>query len=114
MLGVRLVSPPVKYGTSTGFIDEKGISFDPIAPDGRQPLSVGEDPSGAVPQRVGGVIEKIHDGIDADGTRSNRSALVDALGSLGVELGALDADLSGYARASGAAFTASPMLVPVG
>ncbi|MEU1376886.1 DUF6603 domain-containing protein [Streptomyces triculaminicus] len=114
IIGVRLVSPPVDYGTSTGFIDEKGISFDPIAPDGRQPLSAGEAPSGAAPLRTGGVIEKIKDGIDAADTRGNRSALVGALESLGVELGALDADLSSYAGAAGTAFTASPMLVPAG
>ncbi|MFJ4528584.1 DUF6603 domain-containing protein [Streptomyces nigrescens] len=114
ILGVRLISPPVDYGESTGFIDEKGISFDPIAPDGNQPLSAGEEPSGADPQRPGRVIEKIQDGIDATGTRSNRSALTSALGRLGSELGALDSDLSGYARAAGTAFTANPMLVPAG
>ncbi|GAA5610154.1 hypothetical protein Spla01_01290 [Streptomyces platensis] len=114
IIGVQLVSPPVNYGTSTGFIDEKGISFDPIAPDGRQPLSADEDSVGAEPRRPGGVIEKIHDGIDAAGTRSNRSALVGALGRLGVELGPVDTDLSGYAGAAGTAFTASPMLVAAG
>ncbi|MFI9319266.1 DUF6603 domain-containing protein [Kitasatospora aureofaciens] len=114
IIGVRLVSPPVDYGTNTGFIDEKGISFDPIAPDGNQPLSAEEDPAGAQPQRPGGEIKKIQDGIDAAGTRDNRSALVGALGRLGVELGTVDSDLSRYARAAGTAFTASPMLVPAG
>ncbi|MEW1675431.1 DUF6603 domain-containing protein [Streptomyces noursei] len=117
ILGVRLVSPPVEYGTSTGFIDEKGISFDPIAPDGNQPLSAGEEASGAAPQRTSAVIGKITDreaGIDGAGTRSNRLALADALASLGADLGALDVDLSGYAQAAGTAFTAHPMLVPAG
>lgn len=112
VLGARLVSPPVKYGANTGFIDEKGISFDPMAPDGNQPLSADEAPSGARPQRTCEVIGKIQDGIDAAGTRGNRSALISALEGLGVELGPLDADLSGYARAAGTAFTAHPMLVP--
>ncbi|MFI9274879.1 DUF6603 domain-containing protein [Kitasatospora sp. NPDC052896] len=112
ILGVRLVSPPVKYGTSTGFIDEKGISFDPIAPDGNQPLSASEGASGAEPKRTDGVIKKIRDGIDAPGTRDNRASLADALTSLGTDLGRLDTDLSGYARGAGTAFTASPMLVP--
>ncbi|MEV7121242.1 DUF6603 domain-containing protein [Kitasatospora griseola] len=112
ILGVRLVSPPVEYGTSTGFIDEKGISFDPIAPDGNQPLSAGEAPYGAQPQRTDAVIGTIHDGIDTAGTRASRSALVDALEGLGAELGALDTDLSRYAHAAGTAFTAQPMLVP--
>ncbi|MFF0625138.1 DUF6603 domain-containing protein [Streptomyces sp. NPDC004296] len=112
ILGVRLVSPPVDYGTPTGFIDEKGISFDPIAPDGNQPLSAGEEASGAEPQRAGGVIEKISDGVDAPGTRETRAALAGALTSLGADLGDLGTDLSGYAHAAGTAFTASPMLVP--
>ncbi|GGN54794.1 hypothetical protein GCM10012285_47920 [Streptomyces kronopolitis] len=114
ILGVRLVSPPVDHGTSTGFIDEKGISFDPIAPDGDQPLSAGEEASGPVPRRPGGVIGKITGGIDTAGTRGNRAALAEALTRLGAGAGALDNDLSGYAHAAGTAFTAEPMLVPAG
>jgi hypothetical protein len=104
----------VDHGTSTGFIDEQGLGFDPLAPDGNQPLSAGEGASGPVPQRPGGVIRKIQDGIDTGGTRSSRAALADALGSLGSDLGVLDTDLSAYARAAGTAFTAEPMLVSTG
>ncbi|MEV0277499.1 DUF6603 domain-containing protein [Streptomyces sp. NPDC050610] len=114
IIGVRLISPMVDHGTSTGFISEKGISFDPIAPDGNQPLSAGEDATGPVPLRPGGVIAAIQDGIDTAATRGNRTALAEALTSLGADLDALDADLSGYARAAGTAFTNAPMLVPAG
>ncbi|WP_405843150.1 hypothetical protein OG528_31945 [Streptomyces platensis] len=114
VLGVRLVSPPVEHGTSTGFIDEQGLGFDPIAPDGNEPLAAGEGASGPVPLRPGGVIGKIQDAIDTSGSRSSRAALADALQSLGADLGVLDGDLSAYAHAAGTAFTAEPMLVPTG
>jgi hypothetical protein len=116
ILGVRLVSPPVNHGNSTGFIDEQGLGFDPIAPDGNQPLSAGEGASGPVPQRPGdaSVIGKIQDGMDTPGARNNRAALADALKNLGADPGVLDADLSAYAGAAGTAFTAEPMLVPTG
>ncbi|MFF3763935.1 DUF6603 domain-containing protein [Streptomyces sp. NPDC001922] len=113
ILGVRLVSPPVDHGTSTGFLDELGLGFDPIAPDGNQPLQE-EDATGPVPQRPGGVIRTIQEGVDTAGTRANRAALADALKGFGAGLGSLDADLSAYARAAGTAFTAEPMLVPAG
>ncbi|MDH6117864.1 hypothetical protein ABH930_005279 [Kitasatospora sp. GAS204A] len=111
ILGVRLTSPPVDHGTSTGFIDEKGISFDPINPDGNQPLSSGESATGPAPTRPGGVITAIQNGIDTTATRGNRTALAQALTALGANLGTLDTNLSAYADAAGTAFTAEPMLV---
>ncbi|MET9802484.1 DUF6603 domain-containing protein [Streptomyces sp. NPDC006368] len=114
ILGMRLTSPPVDHGTSTGFLDEKAISFDPINPDGNQPLSDGEQATGPVPTRPGGVIAAIQDGIDTTATRANRTALAQALADLGADLGVLDSDLSGYAHAASTAFTAEPMLVAAG
>ncbi|MGW0312610.1 DUF6603 domain-containing protein [Streptomyces flavidovirens] len=111
ILGMRLTSPPVDHGTSTGFLDEKAISFDPINPDGNQPLSAGEPATGPVPTRPGRVIAAIQDSIDTTTTRGNRTALAQALTGLGADLGALDNNLSGYANAAGTAFTAEPMLV---
>ncbi|CQR59532.1 Transcriptional Activator SRCAP-Like Protein [Streptomyces leeuwenhoekii] len=111
ILGIRLTSPPVDYGTDTGFIDEEAISFDPINPDGNVPLYAGEPATGAVPTRPGGVIAAIHGGIDTFTTRDNRATLAQALAGLGAGLGTLDGDLSAYAQAAGTAFTAEPMLV---
>ncbi|MFG2402525.1 DUF6603 domain-containing protein [Streptomyces lydicus] len=111
VLGMQLTSPPVDHGTDTGFIDEEAISFDPINPDGNLPLSAAEAATGPEPTRPGGVIAAIQDGIDTTATRGNRTALAQALTGLGVDLGALDADLSAYALAAGTAFTAEPMLV---
>ncbi|MEZ0026505.1 hypothetical protein P3T36_003034 [Kitasatospora sp. MAP12-15] len=113
ILGVRLTSPPVDHGTSTGFIDEHGISFDPINPDGNQPLSSSEPVTGPLPTRPrpGDVIAAIQSGIDTATTRGNRTALAQALTGLGANLGALDTNLSAYANAAGTAFTAEPMLV---
>ncbi|OKJ21773.1 hypothetical protein AMK21_10170 [Streptomyces sp. CB00316] len=110
ILGIRLTSPPVDHGTSTGFLDEKAISFDPINPDGKQPLS-GEPATGPVPTRPGGVIAAIHNGIDTPVTRDSRAALAQALKGLGTDLGALHSELPAYAHAAGTAFTAEPMLV---
>ncbi|OEJ35352.1 hypothetical protein BGK67_00285 [Streptomyces subrutilus] len=110
ILGIRLTSPPVDHGTSTGFLDEQAISFDPINPDGNQPLS-GEPATGPVPTRPGAVIAAIQDGIDTIATRNNRTALAQALTTLGAPLGVLDTDLSAYAHAAGTSFTAEPMLV---
>ncbi|MEU2288987.1 DUF6603 domain-containing protein [Streptomyces sp. NPDC013178] len=110
IIGMRLTSPPVAHGTSTGFLDEKAISFDPINPDGNQPLTTAEQPTGPELDRPGGVIAAIQDGIDTPATRTSRTALAQALTGLGVDLGALDTDLSNYARAAGTAFTAEPML----
>ncbi|GAA2156901.1 hypothetical protein GCM10009760_58400 [Kitasatospora kazusensis] len=112
VLGIRLTSPPVDHGTSTGFLDEKAISFDPINPDGNQPLS-GEAARGPVPTRPAdvNVIQMIQDGINTATTRGNRTALAQALTGLGTDLGTLDTDLSAYATAAGTAFTAEPMLV---
>lgn len=114
ILGIRLTSPPVDHGTDTGFLDEKAISFDPINPDGNQPLTAGEPATGPEPTRPGGVIAAIQDGIDTTATRGNRTALAQALTSLGADLGTLDTDLSAYANAAGTAFTAEPMLVAAG
>ncbi|MEW2373929.1 DUF6603 domain-containing protein [Streptomyces sp. NPDC006656] len=111
ILGIRLTSPPVDHGTSTGFLDENAISFDPINPDGNQPLSAGEPATGPVPTRPGRVIAVIQDSIDTAATRSNRTALAQALTGLGANLGVLDTDLSRYAHTAGTAFTAEPMLV---
>ncbi|MFI6448744.1 DUF6603 domain-containing protein [Kitasatospora sp. NPDC050543] len=111
ILGIRLTSPPVDHGTSTGFLDEQAISFDPINPDGNQPLSAGEPATGPEPKRPAGVIAVIQDDIDSTATRRSRTALAQALTALGADLGALDTDLSGYANAAGTAFTAAPMLV---
>ncbi|MFD5435692.1 DUF6603 domain-containing protein [Kitasatospora sp. NPDC127067] len=112
LLGIRLTSPPVDHGASTGFLDENAISFGPINPDGNQPLS-GEAATGPVPARPDdvNVIEVIQDGIDTPAIRSSRTALAQALTGLGADLGALDTDLSGYAHAAGTAFTAEPMLI---
>ncbi|MFF3313178.1 DUF6603 domain-containing protein [Streptomyces sp. NPDC002952] len=111
ILGIRLTSPPVDHGTDTGFIDEEAISFDPINPDGNHPLS-GELATGPVPKRPEdvNVIQVIQDSIDTTAC-GNRTALAQAIKGLGTDLGALDTDLSGYARAAGTAFTAEPMLV---
>ncbi|MDK1347732.1 hypothetical protein QNO09_31505 [Streptomyces sp. 378] len=114
IIGVRLVSPPEEHGTSTGFIDEKGISFDPIAPDGNQPLFAYDPATGPAPLRPGGVIAAIQDGIDTPATHDNRTALARALTDLGANPGAPDTDLSRYAHAAGTAFTAEPMLGPAG
>ncbi|MEE1754431.1 DUF6603 domain-containing protein [Streptomyces sp. SP18CS02] len=111
ILGIRLTSPPVDHGTDTGFIDEEAISFDPINPDGNQPLSVAEPATGPTPTRPGGVIAAIQDGIDTAATSDHRTALAQALKDLGADLGTLDGDLGAYARAAGTAFTAEPMLV---
>lgn len=111
IIGMRLTSPPVDHGTSTGFLDEKAISFDPINPDGNQPLTTGEPATGPLPARPGHVIAAIQDGIDTVTTRGNRTALAQALTGFGTDLGALDSDLSGYAHTAGTAFTAEPMLV---
>ncbi|MDX3696423.1 hypothetical protein PV726_40230 [Streptomyces europaeiscabiei] len=113
ILGIRLTSPPVDHGTSTGFLDEHAISFDPINLDGNQPLSAGEPATGPEPTRPPdvSVIAAIQDGIDTPATRNNRAALAQALNGLGADLGALDTDLSAYANAAGTSFTAEPMLV---
>ncbi|MGX1761633.1 DUF6603 domain-containing protein [Streptomyces lydicus] len=113
ILGMRLTSPPVDHGTSTGFLDEEAISFDPITLDGNQPLSA-EPATGPVPTRPGGVIAAIRDGIDTTATRNDRAALAQALTGLGANLGTLDTDLSAYAQAAGTAFTAEPMLIAAG
>ncbi|WP_051825560.1 DUF6603 domain-containing protein [Kitasatospora aureofaciens] len=111
LTGVSLSSPAARHGTSTGYIDEKALAFDPIYPDGRQPLDPDAGPEGTVPQRPGGVIATIADTVAAGPQTTARARLAGQLTALGLELGPLDSDLSGYARAARTAFTAEPMLV---
>ncbi|MFF3002341.1 DUF6603 domain-containing protein [Kitasatospora sp. NPDC057940] len=111
LTGVSLSSPANRHGTSTGYMDEKALAFDPIYPDGNQPLDPAAGPVGAVPRRPGGVIAAIADTIAAGAQTTARTRLADQLTALGLDLGALDSDLSGYAHAARTAFTAEPMLV---
>ncbi|MFG2116711.1 DUF6603 domain-containing protein [Streptomyces sp. NPDC048718] len=112
LVGVRLTSPAPRHGTSTGYMDEKALAFDPVAPDGVQPLDPGADPAGAVPWRPDGVIATIAATIAASGQTAARSRLAGQLAALGLDLGTVDSDLSRYALAARTAFTAEPMLVP--
>jgi hypothetical protein len=111
LTGVSLSSPAPRHGTSTGYIDENALKFDPIYPDGSQPLDPAADPVGAVPQRPGGVIATIAATIAADAQTTARTHLADQLAALGLDLGPLDESLSCYAHAARTAFTAEPMLV---
>ncbi|MGH3898536.1 MAG: DUF6603 domain-containing protein, partial [Pseudonocardiaceae bacterium] len=114
LIGVEFTSPASSYGTSTGFIDEKAIAFDPIAPQGIQPLDPAAPPAGAIPQRPGDidVIDRIATTIAAPAQRDARNTLTRQLTALGFDLGSLDDDLSEYSRVCRTAFTAAPMLVP--
>ncbi|MGW4119143.1 DUF6603 domain-containing protein [Nocardia sp. NPDC004711] len=111
LLGVELTSPAPQYGTSTGFIDERAISFDTVTPDGRQPLDPDGGPIGATPRRPGDVITTIATTVAATPQTDARRRLAGQLSALGFDLGQIDSDLSGYARACQTAFTAEPMLV---
>ncbi|MFJ7280710.1 DUF6603 domain-containing protein [Kitasatospora sp. NPDC098663] len=111
LTGVSLTSPAPRHGTSTGYIDENALKFDPIYPDGDQPLDPNAGPVGAVPQRPGNVIATIAETIAAAEQSDARTRLADHLTELGLDLGPLDSDLSGYAHAARTAFTAEPMLV---
>ncbi|WP_019927403.1 DUF6603 domain-containing protein [Nocardia sp. BMG111209] len=111
LLGVQFTSPAPRYGTSTGFIDEQAIDFDTVAPDGEQPLDPAADPVGAVPRRPGRVIATIAATVAAEPQAGARRRLAAQLSAAGFDLGELDSDLSGYARACRTAFTAEPMLV---
>ncbi len=112
LTGVSLASPPLRNGTSTGYISEEALKFDPIYPDGRQPLDPDAVPVGAVPGRPSGVITTIATTVAAAAQTAARAQLAAALTGLGLDLGQLDNDLSAYARAAQTAFTAEPMLVP--
>ncbi|MFE3776168.1 DUF6603 domain-containing protein [Streptomyces sp. NPDC059122] len=112
ILGVKLASPPVDNGTDTGFIDEKAISFDPVRPDGNQPLDRTQAAVGPVPQRTTGVISKISTAVNASTVRTQRAALSEAVKNLGVDLGPVDNDLTAYAGCAATAFTAEPLLIP--
>ncbi|MGF6885075.1 hypothetical protein ABIA39_003350 [Nocardia sp. GAS34] len=113
LLGVELSSPAAKYGNSTGYMDEKALAFDPVAPDGAQPLDPAAGPVGATPQRPSNVnvIRTIATTVAEAPQRTARERLAGQLQTLGVHLGALDNDLSAYARFAETAFTAEPMLV---
>ncbi|MET9216995.1 MULTISPECIES: DUF6603 domain-containing protein [unclassified Nocardia] len=111
LLGVQFTSPAPRYGTSTGFVDEEALDFDTVAPDGSQPLDPAAGPVGAVPQRPGNVISTIASTIAAPAQSDARRRLAGQLSALGFDLGEVDSDLSGYARACQTAFTAEPMLV---
>ncbi|OPC77911.1 hypothetical protein B4N89_37315 [Embleya scabrispora] len=114
VIGIDLASPPVDHGTDTGFIDEKGISFDQVSPAGIQPLDPAAAPVGPVPQRPSrSVVEAIVTGVNSDPVKARRSALLDAVETLGLlDRGPVDTDLAAYKSAAGTAFTADPMLIP--
>jgi hypothetical protein len=111
LLGVELSSPGARHGNSTGYMDEQALAFDPVDPDGAQPLDPSAPPVGATPQHPGGVIATIATTVDAQTQRAARRRLAGQLEALGLHLGALDNDLSAYALFSETAFTAEPMLV---
>ncbi|MEV0032676.1 DUF6603 domain-containing protein [Nocardia sp. NPDC050793] len=111
LLGAAMTSPAPRHGTSTGFIDQEAIAFDPVDPDGAQPLDPNAGPVGALPTRPGGVIATIAATVAATEQTAARQRLAGQLTALGFDLGALDNNLSGYARACQTAFTAEPMLV---
>ncbi|WP_447009063.1 DUF6603 domain-containing protein [Saccharothrix sp. DSM 118769] len=114
LVGIRLASPPLRNGTSTGYIGEDALAFDPIRPNGPRPLDPDAPPTGAVPRRPagGGVIRRIVDTVAADRQVEARERLAGRLADAGLDLGLLDNDLSAYSRAAGTAFTAEPMLAP--
>ncbi|MFJ7275535.1 DUF6603 domain-containing protein [Kitasatospora sp. NPDC098663] len=114
LTGVSLASPAARHGTSTGYLDEKALAFDPMHPEGNQPLDPAAGPVGAAPQRPGGVIATIAATIAAPAQTAARTRLADQLTTFGLDLGPLDSDLSGYAHAARTAFTAEPMLVTTG
>ncbi|MFF3863312.1 DUF6603 domain-containing protein [Streptomyces sp. NPDC002209] len=112
LTGVRLASPPLRNGNSTGYISEDALKFDPIYPDGVEPLDPAADRVGAILERPDGVIATIAATVAAPAQTAARSRLADALTGVGLDLGQLDNDLSAYALAAQTAFTAEPMLVP--
>ncbi|PZG30773.1 hypothetical protein C1I98_30965, partial [Spongiactinospora gelatinilytica] len=115
LTGVELASPAADNGADTGYISAEHLTFDPLEP-GVLPLDPNARPIGPIPVRLPGgqAIDRICTTVDATNQRSARAALVSALAAAGVDVGAVDRDLSGYARAAESAFTAAPLLVPVG
>lgn len=116
LVGARFASPAAENGTSTGYISEQAIAFDPVTPDGPMPLDPTTGPTGPIPQRptAGGVIAKIASTVDAGDQRTARTALAAAMTAAGLDLGPLDTNLPAFATAASTAFTAEPMLVPAG
>ncbi|MYV38811.1 hypothetical protein GT030_07985 [Streptomyces sp. SID1328] len=112
LTGVTLTSPGPDYGNDTGYITEEAFAFDPIAPDGTQPLDPAAQPVGPAPLRPRGVIATIVRSVVAPEQTARRAELVQALAGLGVDLGPVDADLSAHKTAAETAFTADPMLIP--
>ncbi|QDO45845.1 hypothetical protein FNV62_55045 [Streptomyces sp. RLB3-17] len=112
LTGATLTSPGPNYGNDTGYITEEAFKFDPIDQDGTQPLDPDARPVGPAPQRPGGVIATILRTVAAREQTADRAELVQALASLGVDLGPVDADLSAHQTAAETAFTADPMLIP--
>lgn len=112
LTGARLSSPGPQYGNDTGYIGEDALAFDPIDPDGTQPLDPVARPAGPEPIRRAGVIGTIAATVAAPSQTGARSRLVQTLAGLGLDLGPLDADLSAHAAAAETAFTAEPLLVP--
>ncbi|MET9520251.1 DUF6603 domain-containing protein [Streptomyces sp. NPDC002994] len=112
LTGAQITSPGPEYGNDTGYITEEAFKFDPIDPDGIQPLDTAADPAGPVPRRQPGVIDAIARTVAAPTQTAARTELAAALTGLGFDLGQLDADLSAHADAAEAAFAAEPMLVP--
>ncbi|MBL7498084.1 hypothetical protein I6A81_17900 [Frankia sp. CN7] len=111
LTGAHYTSPPVDYGTSTGYMSEQALAFDPLPDDGPMPLDPDARP-GPAPVHEDGTIALIVAGVDAPERRAARTQLAAALTGFGLDLGDLDAELPGYARAAATAFTAEPMLVP--
>ncbi|PJN32221.1 hypothetical protein CG747_43915 [Streptomyces sp. CB02959] len=112
LTGATLSSPGPEYGNDTGYIGEDALEFDPIERDGVQPLDPNAQPVGPVPRRQSGVIGTIARTVAAPAQNSARAQLTQALTGLGLDLGALDTDLSAHRDAAETAFTAEPMLVP--
>ncbi|MEZ0095066.1 DUF6603 domain-containing protein [Streptacidiphilus sp. EB129] len=112
LTGATLSTPDADYGNDTGYIGEDALAFDPIDPDGVQPLDPDARPVGPAPRRRAGVIGIIARTVAAPAQNSARTQLTQALTGLGLDLGALDTDLSAHKDAAETAFTAEPMLVP--
>ncbi|WP_157955253.1 DUF6603 domain-containing protein [Streptomyces noursei] len=112
LVGTALTSPAPDYGNDTGYIGENALAFDPIDPDGVQPLDADAEPVGPEPERRAGSISVIARTVAATAQNTARADLTKALTGLGLDLGQLDADLSAHADAADTAFTAEPLLVP--
>ncbi|MFK0288877.1 DUF6603 domain-containing protein [Streptomyces sp. NPDC090442] len=111
LTGVTLTSPGPSNGTDTGYIGEDALAFDPIDPDGTQPLDPSAGKTGPTPTRPGGVIAAIATTVNASAQKTARAQLAQALSGFGIDVGTPDTDFSAYARAAETAFTAEPMLM---